>query len=192
MTRRLSVLALFGLAACGGSPTIELNLMDAPPEGVTAVKLFVASMDVHVAGDGAKDADPADDSIDDDGKWTSLSVGREIDLVQHQGESAADVLGQLELPEGKITQIRLHLDETRPNVATYQGVDCDLDLSRINAKGIKISHPFKAIQASGDDAIEAWVDVELDRSLKPSGSCFQLEPVVKLHRVKVDGKDRSI
>jgi hypothetical protein len=167
--------------------------MDAPPEGVTAVKLFVASMDVHVAGeDAAKDADPLDASIDDDGKWSSLSVNREIDLVQHQGESAADVLGQLDLPEGKITQIRLHLDETKPNVVTVNGADCDLDMSKVNPQGIKISHPFKAISADSGNEIEAYVDIELDKSLKASGSCFQLEPVIKLHRVKVDGKDFAI
>lgn len=191
MSRLFATLSVLVLAACGGQ-SIELKLMDAPPDGVSAVKLYVASMDVHVVDkDKAKDADPLDATIDSDDKWSSLEVNKEIDLVQHQGEDAAAVLGQLDLPVGKITQIRLHLDTTKPNVATFNGADCNLDLSKVDPKGIKISHPFKAIDADGGK-VEAWVDVELDKVLKPTKDCFQLEPVIKLHKVKVDDQDVAL
>lgn len=200
MTKRLMSpllsLCAVGLLASGCAsegPSIQLSLMDAPPKDVTAVKIYVASMDVHVDGKAAKDADPADATIDDSKKWVSLIVGKEIDLVQHQGETAADVLGSLDLPEGKITQIRLRLDTTKPNTATVKGVDCNLDTSKVAAKGIKINHVFKAFTVGESDTLEALVDFELDKSLKDDGKgCFVLEPKLKLHKVKRAGKEVAI
>ena len=186
---RLAIPIVLVLTGCGGA-TAELKLMDAPPAGVTAVEVFVAAMQVHVVDkDKAKDADPNDKSIDDDNYWESLAVGRSIDLVQHQGESAAELLGQLDLPEGKITQIRLVIDTTRPNTATYQGTKCDLDTSKVEVKGIKIDHPFKALDARPGAKHELWVDFKLDESLTAAGKCFVLLPKLKLHKVKVDGAD---
>lgn len=191
LTRWTMLSLLAPLAACGsGTSTAELKLMDAPPSGVTAVNVYVAAMQVHVAGsDSSKDGDPNDSSIDDDSSWETLTVGRSIDLVQHQGEAAADVLGQLELPEGKITQLRLLIDTTQPNTAVKDGVSCDLDLSKVEKKGIKINHPFKAFQSKDGEKHEIYVDFRLDESLKASGTCFELKPVIKLHKVKTDGKE---
>lgn len=187
--KKLTVLsAALLLSACGGA-SAELRLMDAPPQGVTSVKIHVASMQVHVDDkDKAKDADPADSSIDADGKWQTLAVDKQIDLVAHQGEAAANVLGQLDLPEGKITQIRLVIDLAKPNVATFNGVDCNLDMSKIEAKGIKINHAFKALDPDGGEA-QVWVDFKLDEAMTAKGDCFLLEPKIKLHKVKVDGGD---
>lgn len=170
------------LTGCGGGSTAELRLMDAPPEGVTAVKITVDSMQVHVAGD--------DEEEDGEAGWETLAVGKTIDLVQHQGESAAEVLGQLELPEGKITQIRLVIDTSAPgnNTATLNGTDCELDVSKVDVKGVKIIHPFKAFPSEAGGEIEVLVDFRLDESLKPAGSCFVLEPRLHLDKVKVDGE----
>ncbi|MBI4815286.1 MAG: DUF4382 domain-containing protein [Deltaproteobacteria bacterium] len=176
-------------SACGSETSVELRLMDAPPPGVTAVEVYVASMQVHIAGEDADRSDPNDSSIDDDDRWESLIVDRSIDLVAHQGETAADVLGQLPVPEGKVTQIRLQLDTTQPNTATKDGVKCDLDTQKVAKKGIKINHPFKAFQVSKDHKHVVIVDFELDKSLKSSGSCFELEPKIKLHKVKLDDAD---
>ncbi|MBI2377265.1 MAG: DUF4382 domain-containing protein [Deltaproteobacteria bacterium] len=182
---------LLGLGACGGDASMELQLMDAPPEGVTAVEIYVASMQLHVVDkdDSASTSDPNDSSIDDDNRWESLSVNKSIDLVAHQGEAAAEVLGQLDLPEGKITQIRLQLDTSQPNTATKDGTKCDLLTSKVAKKGIKINHPFKAFEVQRNHKHVTIVDFELDKSLKPSGDCFELEPKIKLHKFKLDGID---
>src|SRR5689334_3566891 len=107
-------LLVFSLAACGGT-SHEILLYDAAPAGVTAVTLFVASADVHVDDKADKSVAQDDASIDHDKKWETLEVGRAIDLMQHEGESAAEVLGQLDLPEGKVTQIRLQIDTSQSN-----------------------------------------------------------------------------
>lgn len=187
-THTLLSLSLGALIACGGeSSTATLHLMDAPPEGVTSVRVTVAAMQVHVAkADGPDMSDPNDASIDDDDKWISLSVNRSIDLVQHQGETAADKLGELPLPEGKITQIRLVIDTSSPgnNVATYNGTDCNLDVEKVAKKGIKINHPFKAFETHTHRHHDVIVDFDLEESMKLKQDCFELSPKLKLHKVK--------
>lgn len=187
----LSAAALVA-GGCGESSTAEFRLMDAPPAGVTSVKIFVASIQVHVDDKTKTVSDPADVSIDNDSKWQTFAVGRSIDLVQYQGESAALVLGQLPLPLGKITQVRLVIDKTKPNTATLNGVVCNLDVTKIADKGIKIDHVFKAFESKNGSLHQMWIDFKLDEALKPAGTCFELQPKLKLVKVKTDGKDEVL
>ena len=169
--------------------TVDLALMDAPPAGVTAVVIQVAAMQVHVEdNDDAMDSDSGT-GIDDDSKWESLSVNRSIDLVQHQGETAAELLGQLPLPPGKITQIRLVIDTAGENYAVKGGQRCSLDTTKVAKKGIKIEHPFKAWKSVKDTKHFILVDVDLERSLNAKGDCFELDPKIELKKVKIDDKD---
>ena len=189
-----SLLLLLLAAGCGGgTSTAEMLLMDAPPVGVTSVKIWVAAMQVHVAEGDDNETNSAlvvdDTSIDDDGRWSSLTVDRSIDLVQHQGETAAEVLGQLPLPEGKITQLRLVIDTTKPNTATVNGVDCNLDTSKVAKNGVKITHPFKAFRSGRGAKHQVFVDLKLDESLTARGACFELKPVINLHKVRTNGAD---
>jgi hypothetical protein len=180
----------FGLVGCGAAgSTADLALMDAPPAGVTAVVIQVAAMQVHVEdNDDATDSDSGT-SIDDDSKWESLSVNRSIDLVQHQGETAAELLGQLPLPPGKITQIRLVIDTAGENYAVKDGQRCSLDTAKVAKKGIKIGHPFKAFKSVKDTKHFILVDVDLERSLNAKGDCFELDPKIELKKVKIDDQD---
>jgi hypothetical protein len=184
-------LTISALVACGESgSTAVIKLMDAPPQGVTAVKVFVANVDIHVVdADKSKDADPEDTSIDNDNKWQSLAVNKAIDLVAHQGEGAAALLGELSLPEGKITQIRLRLDMSEPQTVTQDNTDCDMDTTQVPPTGIKINHPFKAFESKEGLDNEILLDFDLADSLTASGNCFRLTPVIKLVKVKADGKE---
>lgn len=186
----LSLVLGFGLVGCGAAgSTADLALMDAPPAGVTAVVIQVAAMQVHVEdNDDAMDSDSGT-GIDDDSKWESLSVNRSIDLVQHQGETAAELLGQLPLPPGKITQIRLVIDTAGENYAVKGGQRCSLDTTKVAKKGIKIEHPFKAWKSVKDTKHFILVDVDLERSLNAKGDCFELDPKIELKKVKIDDKD---
>jgi hypothetical protein len=180
------------LGACGGSATADLYLLDAPPDNLKAVNIYVTSMAVHV-NDVDKGESETDAAIDDDGKWQTLPVGKSIDLVQHEGESAALLLGQLDLPDGKITQIRLVVDVTQPNtVVRADDSTCNLDMSKVEVKGIKISHVFKAFDVKKNNKAQVWVDVDLHDSLKAAGGCYQLEPKIKLIKVKIDGTEKAL
>lgn len=187
----LSLVLGFGLVGCGAAgSTADLALMDAPPAGVTAVVIQVAAMQVHVDDDNDDNSGSnSGPSIDDDDRWESLSVNRSIDLVQHQGETAAELLGQLPLPPGKITQIRLVIDTAGENYAVKGGQRCSLDTSKVAKKGIKIEHPFKAWKSVKDTKHFILVDVDLERSLNAKGDCFELDPKIELKKVKIDDKD---
>ena len=180
-------------AGCGGGSSATMRLMDAPPPGVTAVNIWVASMEAHVASesDPTTDSDPTDGRIDDDGQWHSLNVDRSIDLVAHEGESTAEVLGQLPLPAGKITQIRLVIDTGKANTATFNRVVCNLDTTQVAKKGIKINHVFKAFGSHDGGKLDVLVDFQLDKSLTPAGNCFALSPSLHLTKVKIDGVERK-
>lgn len=196
MRSRLTWLGLplaLALGGCGGGSTATFNLMDAPPPGVTSVKVAIASIAAHVDETGKTDkSDPLDKSIDNDGKWHTLAVDRTVDLVAHQGETAADILGTLDLPAGKVTQIRLVVDTAKPNTATVNGKDCALDTAKVEKTGIKIDHVFKAFDSKAGGKIEAWVDFDLEKSLKSAGTCYSLEPQLHLTKVKVDGAETAL
>src|SRR5688572_30389937 len=123
---RIVVLPLFLLAACGVT-SHTFYIFDAPPAGVTAVRLFIAAVEAHIADQD--DAHAADDaSIDDDSKWRRLEIDRVIDVAAAREEETAAQLGEMGIPdEGRVTQIRLLLDLSKPQRATFQGNDCDLD-----------------------------------------------------------------
>ena len=195
-TIRRSLLCLTGgllIAGCGGGSSATMRIMDGPPPGVTAVNIWVASMEAHVASenDAVTESNPNDTHIDDDGEWQSLKVDRSIDLVAHQGETTAEVLGQLSLPAGKITQVRLVIDTGKPNTATLNGVVCNLDTTQVAKKGIKINHVFKAFASRDGSKLDVLVDFQLDKSLTAAGGCFVLAPALHLTKVKIDGVEQK-
>jgi hypothetical protein len=199
MKLRNFALATATLALGCGSASADLYLFDAPPPGVKAVNIQVASMDVHVDADfGKTDSVAADDtSIDNDSKWESLTVDKNIDLVQHQGETAAELLGQLDLPEGKITQLRLVIDVSDPtkNFVTFTdpaSPPCNLDTTRVARQGIKVNHVFKVFQASKGDKHEIYVDFDLATSLTQTATCFAVEPQLQIRKVVSNGKPEPI
>jgi hypothetical protein len=139
--------------------------------------------------------DPADD--DGPGVWLSLPVQKVVDLVAHQGEGAAELLGDVPLPVGKVTKLRLLLDVSLPgnNTITYGGgVTCQLNTDKVEKKGIRINKVFKAFESKTGSKGEVWLDFDLAESLKEDkqGDCWKLEPVLKLHKVKLDGQEQQL
>jgi hypothetical protein len=197
MYRLAAVSVLVFVAACSSSGSASFSLTDAPTDltGVTAVNITISSIQAHVAGkDELKDGDPADSSIDDDGKWVTLTPATKAFDLLTLINGYSTPLGDLDLPVGKITQIRIFLDTSKPgNNSVSLGTQvCNLDTSKVNAKGIKISHPFKALAVNSGGKVETTVDFIASDSIIKQGDClYQLTPVIKLKKVKVDGQDFS-
>ncbi len=191
--------AVFAAAAIAGcaedepaQSTATLYLMDAPPAGVTSVIVHVASIQVHVDDKSKTTSDDAADTKKDaDGKWRTLVVNKPVDLVLAQTETVAVKLGELPLPEGKITQIRLILDPTQKNTAKVGDKTCDLDLSKIK-DGLKINHPFKALDVGTGKKHQAWIDYKLDEAMEVTKDCYALKPVLKLKKFKTDAKEVAL
>lgn len=211
MTTTLSASAAFRLvltplllAACG-STKVTVELTDAPPatDSLAHVTVTLAHVDVHVAGsdddetDG-DDAGKADDSgeadssknkdSEDGAGWHTVAThGGTFDLVALRNDVRA-ALGQLELSSGKITQIRLFIDPNGKNeVELTSGETCALDLSKVPPTGVKINHPFKALDVEDSSKLNLVVDFDLTESLDQAGACsFTLKPVIKLKHVETD------
>jgi hypothetical protein len=181
------------LVACG-STKVTVELTDAPPDmaALAHVEVTLSRVEVHVAdGDDADGDDDegskSDSGADDDagsGWRTVASPAGTFDLVLLQNDVRA-TLGELELPSGKITQIRLFIDPNGKNqVALQDGQVCALDLSSVPPTGIKINHPFKALDVEDSSELRIVVDFDLKESLDQTGACaFSLKPVIKLKRV---------
>jgi hypothetical protein len=188
------------LAACGGT-TVTLELTDAPPamESLAHVYVTLAHVDVHGAGsdDDDDDNDSEEGAEADDGKgkssedgagWRTVTThGGTFDLVALRNDVRA-ALGQLELPSGKITQIRLFIDPDGKNeVDLTSGTTCALDLSKVPPTGVKINHPFKALDVEDSSKLNLVVDFDLSESLDQTAECsFTLKPVIKLKHVEKD------
>ena len=107
----LGILAVAGLAACGGggggggngsadSGTLRLAMTDAPSCGYDAVNVTVVKVRVHQSSNAG----------DNDSGWSEivLNPARRLNLL-NLTNGVLDELGQTPLPTGKYTQLRLVL-----------------------------------------------------------------------------------
>jgi hypothetical protein len=182
--------ALLTMSGCGGgASTLALSLTDAPADLATirAALFTIGPVDVHVAGGGDEQGDAAGG---EETGWLTLDHPAEtFDLLLLQNEVVAP-LGEFHLPTGKITQIRVHLDAAgRNEIHLADGRICPLDLADVAAEGVKINHPFKALDLQADHTTSVVVDFDLRESLSHDGDdacAFRLKPVIKLASSRLD------
>jgi hypothetical protein len=172
---------------CSGTGTLSLSLTDAPPDlaSMSAVLVTIGSIDVHMAGEGGGDR-PDGGAVE--AGWRTLDRPIEtIDLLRLQNDVVA-ALGEWELPVGKITQIRLHIDlsgQNQVNLAT--GQICTMDLHNVDQTGVKISHPFKALDIESGQTTHVVVDFDVKESVSQDDVCvFRLNPVIKIKSSRID------
>jgi hypothetical protein len=196
----LGTIALL-VGACSGNGTLALRLTDAPPdlENIAAVTVTLSSAEAHFAGDddhaedrdggATKKEDDGDAKKDDDGEgdghWVRVSgAPLTYDLLRLQN-GVSELIGEIALPDGKITQLRLFIDEAGPNNVTLKnGQVCALDLGGVDKKGIKINHPFKALELKGGKRVEVVIDLDVKESVEQAGACaYSLKPVIKIKSV---------
>ncbi|HYO53355.1 DUF4382 domain-containing protein [Archangium sp.] len=221
MKRKLLFVAPLLLAACGGSSlSLDINSDDAAENAplssvrafndsvdlttVKSVKVTVSEIWVHVDGDDAKD-DVDGTKVEDSAKgWQQVSSEeKSFDLMTVRNE-ATKPLGDLTVPEGKITQIRLKLKGTAPEgsdkyriagaVEEASGTVCDLIVPRsaINP-GVKISGVYKAMEIEAGGKHHAIISLKLKDSEKLTdggATCaYRLNPELKVK--KFERKDES-
>jgi hypothetical protein len=190
------------LASCSGPPgaipeeegSVSLLLTDAPPdtENIASVIVTLKRVDVHVVQPtDTEDGSSRDRSIDDGWKVV-LATRQEFDLMALRNDVTA-TLGELDLPAGKITQIRLFIDEEGKNeVVRKDGRRCALDLRAVEKRGIRINHPFKALDVPAGKVQEITVDFDLDESVHRDGDCaYRLHPVIKIKRSRLMERPRE-
>jgi hypothetical protein len=196
MVRNTSLVGLIALAiaGCGNGGALELRLTDAPPDtdnmASAIVTLSAAEAhfaqghdDVDVNGDGKKDDLDGDHQ---DGGWVRVTgAPLSYDLLRLQN-GLSDLIGQIALPPGKITQLRLFIDGSGVNAVTLKdGQTCPLLLDGVDQTGIKIVHPFKALSIKDGRILQVVLDFDLKESVDMTGPCaYHLKPVIKVKSVK--------
>jgi hypothetical protein len=186
-------LSALWMGGCTAGGTLTLRLTDAPPDtdNLASAIVTLSSAEAHFAkDDGAADlnGDAKKDDVegDGDGGWVRVSgPPLSYDLLRLQN-GLTELIGELALPAGKITQIRLFIDEAGVNAVTLKnGQTCPLLLDGVDKTGIKIAQPFKAMSLKDGHTLEVVLDFDLKESVDMTGPCaYHLKPVIKVKSVK--------
>lgn len=185
----LPLLALL-LAACGdsgvvleGTSSSRAPLSERMDEDRMQILLTIREIHAHVVGGPKEEEKRKRRGLEwktKKGHWrvATLEGPRTIDLLELQERPIH--LGRLDLPEGKITQLRLFLDEDgRNEVVRPDGTRCPLHIPSADNTGIKIVKPFKV--EVEDEEVHLAIDFNLKESLrKDEGCAYRLSPVFKV------------
>lgn len=190
LTYRFLPLLVLPLLACGeGGVVIEgtsstrarVEKEDREP---AKILLTIREIHAHVVGGPKEEQRKKDDGLEwrtKKGKWrvATLESPHTIDLLELQDRRVR--LGSLDLPKGKITQIRLFLDENGPNeVVREDGTRCPLWIPSADQTGIKLIKPFKVRVEEGEE-VRLTIDFNLKESIKKEEHCaYRLRPTFKV------------
>lgn len=159
-----------------------------------SVKVTIGEISAHLASDSG------DDKKDEGGSWRVISsTRREIDL-RAVSVNKGELFGDVELPAGKITQLRLrlahNLSEQRSNgnvvleqaVAEPDGTKCDLSVpASAFEPGLKLTGVFKAVDVEPSKRATFVIAFDLKDAVRidsGDGCLWHLKPVIKLHDVR--------
>lgn len=179
---------------------------------VKSVTVTINEIDAHVAdSSGAKEVDEHTGEVDgskvedNDGKWQTLSsTPRTLDLMTLRN-GITQSLGITQLPDGKITQIRLKLktdsmgadgkDLIAGAVVSSSGATCDLYVPHSATNpGVKLEGVFKAQTLTAGDQHLLEVNLKLKDSQidTTSATCaYFLNPVIEIEKFENEGPEGS-
>lgn len=182
-TAALACLLALGLAACGGggggepasaNGTLRLAMTDAPACGFDTVNVTVEKVRVHQSSTAA----------DADGGWSEvvLNPARRIDLLSLTNGVLSE-LGQVALPAGRYTQLRLVLAEnsnTNPlaNAVKPTGAaETALTTPSAQQSGLKTN---VQIDVAPNQLADFVLDFDACKSIVSAGNSgkYQLKPVI--------------
>jgi hypothetical protein len=200
----LVLCGFFALAVtgCGGGDgTIEVGMTAQPLQAsaasqgdpdTTAQKhlvVTVTEVNVHMAGDaeeneasemapGVDGKSTRDESVDEGGWITIFSGEVKLDLLDVT--STEKLLGSNEVPEGKVTQVRLVLtDAELIDGSTRSVVSCP----SCSESGLKILTK-NAVEVSSGGTLHLTLDFDQTSSLTQEQSGYRLSPVIKIAKVE--------
>jgi len=164
----LIVLSIVILSSCsdnGGTAKIQVALVDAPAD-YDAVNIDIEDVQINISADE-----------NDEGGWQSLEnaePGVYDLLLLTNGEE--QFLGEIELPEGKLGQVRLILGDG--NVLTVDGQETPLTVPSGSQSGLKINVDAD-IQAG--ITYKLVLDFDAAKSVVKAGNSgkYNLKPVIR-------------
>lgn len=169
MTRIILVAATVTLGACGSDGTLRVLLTDAPLDGAEAVNVTITSVQVHHAG--------AFSSENDAGWVEIMDEARRVNLLDLR-DGVTTTLGEVELPEGKITQVRMVVDEQEGPTLIKDGAETSLRIASGATSGIKLNGCFAVLAGDETDIV---VDFDAGASVHTTGNgSLMMRPTVHL------------
>jgi hypothetical protein len=167
------------------------------PEGVSALQVTLRRFELHLVPEvGATPSDPADTSIDADGRWTELNLLLPVDVTKTTTEAAAPKAGLLTVPVGRINQVRVTFETTDPksHTATTATETCSLDVTAVPATGTKMAAAFRPLPSRRDQSNTMVLELDTAKSFTFDADtrCWKFSPVVRLARAVVAGLDFPI
>jgi Domain of unknown function (DUF4382) len=187
------------VAGCGGGGTVDvgakgsgLDSMGAVdthgnPAGSTVRALQVTVKEVQigvVAGGAVEVNDPqhGQGGTPAEGEaWTTVFTGsRVVDLTD--AAAAEAFLGSVDVPAGRVTQVRLVLDGDP--MLTVGGVPFPCVCPSCSESGIKIVPQGNLVVAAGD-RLHLTLDFDAQASLRLDGTTWRMDPVIHLDVVVV-------
>lgn len=167
-----------GTGGGGGHGTLEVSLTDAPSCGFDNVYVTVSKVRVHQSSDAGEDA----------GDWHEITLKQpeKIDLLELTNGKLKP-LGEVALPAGHYTQMRLVLEPNRPANPTANSVvvsatatEVALDTPSAVQSGLKLHHPFD-IEAGAH--VSLTLDFDACKSIVVKGKGkggYALKPVISV------------
>jgi hypothetical protein len=149
---------------------LQVWLTDAPGD-YEAVNVEVIGVEVHV-GDGENESG-----------WKSLNVDGGVYNLLELTNGLDTLLGEIEIPAGKVSQIRLKLGNE--NSIRIDGEDHDLDTPSGQQSGLKLQvHET----LSAGVTYKILLDFDVARSIVVTGNeTYKLKPVIRTITEAVDG-----
>lgn len=178
------------LAACGGGGgggggqgSLKVSLTDAPACGYEEVNVTVNKVRVHRSGGAGEN----------DGGWSEivLNPARKINLLGLTN-GIVDELGQVSLPAGRYTQMRLVLDANKGNnvansVVLLDGTVKPLATPSAVQSGIKLIKGFDIVAGQQTELV---LDFDACKSVVRKGDGeYALKPVIKIIPTTINGID---
>lgn len=181
-----AAVAAAALVACGGGSqstgTLGVSMTDAPACGFDAVNVTVQKVRVHQSATASEN----------DSGWTDITLNpaRKVNLLDLTNGVLMS-LGEVPLPTGHYTQLRLVLDPNTGNamansVVPTGGTEVSLDTPSGVQTGIKLVNQFDVKE---NERVDLVLDFDACKSVvsKGGGNRYALKPVVKVIPTLVNG-----
>jgi hypothetical protein len=162
---------IFGCTSSGSTGNLSILLTDWPilDKEVTAVNIFITKVEVRQVSEG-----------NDEAGWITFpDINEEFNLLDLQNGITVS-LGNIEIPAGTYTELRLHVSEEN-NTIEFDGHagQHPLKIPSGTSSGVKIKHTFTIIE---DESTIITLDFDAQQSVKAVGDGsdaeYQLHPVI--------------
>jgi hypothetical protein len=167
-----------GLLSCSddeGKARLQVWLTDAPGD-YDEVNIEIEGVEIHTSENESENG------------WQALQINQGVYNLLELTNGIDTLLGELTLPAGKISQIRLKLGDN--NSIKVNGVDYDLDTPSGQQSGLKLQ-----VHETLNEGItyKILLDFDVARSIVETGTgSYKLKPVIRTITEAQDGAIRGI